>query len=58
MVIGKIVISRQSTLTRKIFLVGTSKDTLVAKIALKLVSNQEYEILGEIDLSNKENCDR
>ncbi|MDY7003385.1 MAG: sugar transferase [Cyanobacteriota bacterium] len=53
-----IVICRQSTLTRKIFLVGTSKDTLVAKIALKLVSNKEYEILGEIDLSTKENCDR
>lgn len=53
-----IVIRIQNTLTRKIFLVGTSQDTLVAKIALKLVSNKEYEILGEIDLSTKENCDR
>ncbi|MGB3508419.1 MAG: sugar transferase [Microcoleaceae cyanobacterium] len=52
------VIRRGGTLTRKIFLVGTSQDILVTKIALKLVSNKEYEILGQIDLSTKENRER
>ena len=51
-------IRRRGPLTHKIFLVGTSQDTLVAKIALKLVSDKEYEILGHIDLSTKENCSR
>ncbi|MEM1169052.1 MAG: sugar transferase [Cyanobacteria bacterium P01_H01_bin.35] len=51
-------IRRGGSLRNKIFLVGTHQDTLVAKIALKLVSSQEYEILGEIDLSTKENCCR
>ncbi|NES06112.1 MAG: sugar transferase [Okeania sp. SIO2F4] len=49
------IIRKQSNLSHKIFLVGTSQDTLVAKIALKLVSNKEYEILGQVDLSTKEN---
>lgn len=51
-------IRQQGTLSHKIFLVGTSQDTLVAKIALKLVGSKEYEILGETDLSGKENRDR
>ncbi|MDJ0553659.1 MAG: sugar transferase [Microcoleaceae cyanobacterium MO_207.B10] len=49
------VIRKRGTLARKIFLVGTSQDTLVAKIAMKLVGNKEYEILGEIDLSTQQN---
>ncbi len=51
-------IHKRGSLTHKIFLVGTHQDTLGAKIALKLVSNKEYEILGEIDLSTKENSSR
>ncbi|MGK7918539.1 MAG: sugar transferase [Trichodesmium sp.] len=50
-------IRQRGTLSHKIFLVGTSQDTLVAKIALKLVGSKEYKILGEIDLSNQENRD-
>ncbi|GGA34877.1 hypothetical protein [Okeania sp. KiyG1] len=38
-----IVIPRQNTVTHKIFLVGTSQDTLVAKISLKLVSNKNMK---------------
>ena len=48
----------QGKVTRKIFLIGSPQDTLIAKIALKLVSNQEFEIRGQLDLSLKENYDR
>ena len=48
-------IREQGTLSHKIFLVGNSQDTLIVKIALKLIGTKEYEILGEIDLSNQEN---
>ncbi|NEQ38349.1 MAG: sugar transferase [Okeania sp. SIO3I5] len=51
-------IRRRGKLPKKIFLVGTAQDTLVAKIALKLVGNKEYKILGQIDLSIKENLHR
>jgi exopolysaccharide biosynthesis polyprenyl glycosylphosphotransferase len=44
--------------TRKIFLIGSPQDTLIAKIALKLVTHQEFQIIGQIDLSLKENYDR
>ncbi|MGD1809681.1 sugar transferase [Dapis sp. BLCC M126] len=55
---ASITIIRKSHLSHKIFLVGTPQDTLLAKIALKLVNNKEYEILGQIDLSTKENSCR
>ena len=51
-------IRKRGTISHKIFLVGTPQDTLVARIGLKLVSNKEYEILGQVDLSTKENCRR
>ncbi|MGB3404617.1 MAG: sugar transferase [Microcoleaceae cyanobacterium] len=42
----------QGILSRKIFLVGVPRDTLVAQIALKLISNREFEIAGHLDISN------
>jgi exopolysaccharide biosynthesis polyprenyl glycosylphosphotransferase len=42
----------QGILSRKIFLVGVPRDTLVAQIALKLISNREFEIVGHLDISN------
>ena len=48
---------QQGAVTRKIFLIGSPKDILIAKIALKLLSNKEFEIVGEVDLSAKENKD-
>jgi hypothetical protein len=38
--------------------VGTHQHTLVAKIVLKLNRNKEYKILGEVDLSTRENYHR
>ncbi len=51
-------IRKRTSLSEKIFLLGTHQDTLVTKIALKLVSNKKYEILGEVDLSSKETFNR
>lgn len=51
-------IRRRGAISHKIFLVGTPHHTLAAKILLKLISNKEYEVLGEVDLSTKENCHR
>ena len=51
-------IRRGGSLSHKIFLVGTHQHTLVAKIVLKLNRNKEYKILGEVDLSTRENYHR
>lgn len=48
----------QGRVTRKIFLIGSAQDTLIAKIALKLVTRQEFKIIGQVDLSLKENYQR
>ena len=42
---------RHGTVSRRIFLIGSQKDTLIAKIALKLDSNKEFAIVGQLDLS-------
>ena len=49
-----IVISlrNQGILSRRIFLVGVPRDTLVAQISLKLISNREFHIVGHLDLTN------
>ncbi|MEA5499883.1 sugar transferase [Limnoraphis robusta Tam1] len=49
-----IKVRSKGILTRKIFLIGTPRDTLAAKIALKLISNREFKITGQIDLSTIE----
>lgn len=49
------IIRHQGRISRKIFLVGSTSDTLIAKISLKLVSNKEFNIVGQLDLSVKEN---
>lgn len=52
------LIRHQGRISRKIFLVGSPLDTLIAKISLKLVSNKEFSIVGQVDLSAKEKSDR
>lgn len=52
------LIRHQGRISRKIFLVGSASDTLIGKISLKLVSNKEFNIVGQLDLSAKENSDR
>ncbi|MGB3534413.1 MAG: sugar transferase [Microcoleaceae cyanobacterium] len=47
-----LTLRNQGILSRKIFLVGIPRDTLVAQIALKLISNREFQIAGQVDLSN------
>lgn len=42
---------RHGRVPRRIFLIGNPKDTLIAKIALKLDSNREFAIAGQLDLS-------
>ncbi|MDJ1182749.1 sugar transferase [Roseofilum casamattae] len=42
---------RHGRVPRRIFLIGNPKDTLIAKIALKLDSNKEFAIVGQLDLS-------
>jgi exopolysaccharide biosynthesis polyprenyl glycosylphosphotransferase len=42
---------RRGTVTRPIFLIGTPRDRLIAQIALKLISNKEFKIIGQLDLS-------
>ncbi len=49
-----ISIRSKGILTRKIFLIGTPRDTLAAKIALKLISNREFQVVGQVDLSTLE----
>lgn len=43
---------RRGTVTRPIFLIGTPRDRLIAQIALKLASNREFRIVGQLDLSD------
>ncbi len=47
-----LTLRNQGILNRKIFLVGNPRDTLIAQIALKLISNREFTIVGQLDLSN------
>jgi exopolysaccharide biosynthesis polyprenyl glycosylphosphotransferase len=47
-----LTLRNQGILKRNIFLVGLPRDTLVAQIALKLISNREFTIVGQLDLSN------
>ncbi|WP_413166495.1 sugar transferase [Capilliphycus salinus ALCB114379] len=49
-----ITVRSKGILTRKIFLIGTPRDTLAAKIALKLISNREFQVVGQLDLSTIE----
>ncbi|MEB3280414.1 MAG: sugar transferase [Lyngbya sp.] len=49
-----ITVRSQGILTRKIFLIGTPRDTLATKIELKLISNREFQVVGQIDLSTIE----
>ncbi|ERT08877.1 exopolysaccharide biosynthesis polyprenyl glycosylphosphotransferase family protein [Lyngbya aestuarii BL J] len=49
-----ITVRSKGILTRKIFLIGTPRDTLAAKISLKLISNREFQVVGQIDLSTIE----
>jgi exopolysaccharide biosynthesis polyprenyl glycosylphosphotransferase len=51
------LIRHQGRISRKIFLVGSPADTLIAKISLKLFSNKEFNIVGQVDLSAKENSE-
>ncbi len=52
--VAVLTLRNKGILTRKIFLVGTVRDTLVAQIALKLISNREFKITGQLDLSSPE----
>ncbi len=45
---------RHGRVPRRIFLIGNPKDTLIAKIALKLDSNKEFAIVGQRDLSTQQ----
>ncbi|MEC4853826.1 MAG: sugar transferase, partial [Jaaginema sp. PMC 1079.18] len=49
---------QKGTVSRPIYLVGAPRDRLVAQIALKLVSNREFRIVGQMDLSNRQARDR
>lgn len=42
----------RGAVTRPIFLIGTPRDRLISQIALKLASNREFKIVGQIDLSD------
>lgn len=49
---------QKGTISRPIYLIGAPRDRLVAQIALKLVSNREFKIVGQLDLSNRQTRDR
>lgn len=49
---------QKGTISRPIYLIGTPRDRLIAQIALKLISNKEFKIVGQLDLSNRRTRDR
>jgi exopolysaccharide biosynthesis polyprenyl glycosylphosphotransferase len=49
---------QKGTISRPIYLIGTPRDRLIAQIALKLISNKEFRIIGQLDLSQKYARDR
>jgi exopolysaccharide biosynthesis polyprenyl glycosylphosphotransferase len=44
------MLRRRGTVTRPIFLIGTRRDRTIARIALKLSSNREFKIIGQLNL--------
>lgn len=52
------MLRQTGTVSRPIFLVGTLRDRLIAHIALKLISNKEFKIIGQLDLNEKSSRDR
>ncbi|MDY7013324.1 MAG: sugar transferase [Cyanobacteriota bacterium] len=44
------MLRRRGTVTRPIFLIGTWRDRWVTRIALKLSSNREFKIVGQLNL--------